>query len=136
MKVKKAAGFYVGIIAAVLCIVSGILYQTDFVSITYKEQVYDVTVVALLIAAGIISIIMLIIPKVDGFAPVVLCIASGISFLMFIHMMVWPIADTIYGIEPFAYVNEIILVGVLMVVSFLFAEVSLYLKKTKEPKEK
>ncbi len=129
---SKRAGFYVGIIAGILCIVSGIMYRTDFISISYKEQVYDDTVVYLLIAAGIIGIIMLLIPKVDGYAPVVLLIGSGVSALMFIDMMIWPISDTIYGIEPFGYMNEIYLVGGLLLASFIISEVALYLRKVKK----
>ena len=108
--VKKALGFYVGIIAAVLCAVSAFMYGTKFSSITYKEKIYDSNICLLL--------------------------GSGIAFLMFIRMMIWPISDTIYGIEPFQHMNEIYICAALLVLSFLFSEISLYMKKTKEAKPK
>lgn len=131
---KKAAGFYVGICAALLCIVSAILYWMNFSSIEYKEPIFDSKVCILLCAAGIISIIMLLINKLAPFAPVVLCAGSGIAFLMYVHMIIWPVSDTIYGIEPFKHMNELILCAVLMLLSFVVSEVSLYLKKIKVPK--
>ena len=74
--------------------------------------------------------------KIAAYAPVVLCAGSGIAFLMFIRMMIWPISDTIYGIEPFQHMNEIYICAALLVLSFLFSEISLYMKKTKEAKPK
>ncbi len=132
--VKKASGFYVGIIAAVLCIAAAVMYGMKFSSITYKETIYDSNVCLLLgITAGV-AIIMLFINKIAAYAPVVLCAGSGIACLMFVRLMIWPISDTIYGIEPFQHMNELYTCAVLLVLSFLFSEVSLYLKKTKEAK--
>ena len=134
--VKKALGFYVGIIAAVLCAVSAFMYGTKFSSITYKEKIYDSNICLLLgITAGV-AIVMLLINKIAAYAPVVLCAGSGIAFLMFIRMMIWPISDTLYGIEPFQHMNEIYICAALLVLSFLFSEISLYMKKTKEAKPK
>lgn len=132
--VKKAAGFYVGIVAALLCIASAVMYGMKFSSITYKEKIYDSNVCLLLgITAGV-AIVMLLINKLAGFAPVVLCAGSGIAFLMYVHLIIWPVADTIYGIEPFQHMDELITCAVLLVLSFVFSEISLYMKKTKEVK--
>ncbi len=61
-----------------------------------------------------------------------LLFGSGVSALMFIDMMIWPISDTIYGIEPFGYMTEIYVVGGLLLASFIVSEVALYLRKVKK----
>lgn len=134
--VKKAAGFYVGFAAVVLCIATAILYGTKFSKMEYKEPIFDSTVCILLCVAAVIAAILLLVPKLAGFAPVVLCVGSGISFLMYVHLIIWPVADTIYGIEPFPHINEVIICAVLLVLSFVFSEVSLYMKKIKAAEAK
>lgn len=129
---KKAIGFYTGLLAAILCIVTAVMYNVNFSPIVYKEQVYDTNICILLAATAIISAVMLFIPKLTNFAPVVLCLGSGISVLMYVKMVIWPIADTIYAIEPFPEINEVIICAVLFVVCFIISECSLYMKKTKE----
>ena len=132
MSIRKASGFYTGICAAVLCIAAAIMYNVKFSPISYKEKVYDANICILLIAAAVISIIMLFIRKIMAYAPVILCFASGIASLMYVKMIIWPVSDTIYGIEPFPYMTEIIVCGVLLVLSFILSECSLYMKKVKE----
>lgn len=134
MTTKKAAGFYVGILASLLCIISAVMYQTQVSKMQYKEPIFNSNVTILLVAAGVIAIALLLVNKLAGFAPVVLCAGSGIAFLMAVRLIIWPIADTIYGIEPFGQINTLITCVALMVLSFLVAEVSLYLRKTKESK--
>lgn len=130
-KIKKAGGFYVGIVASLLCIISAILYAVNFSSISYKEQIFDSGICIFLCVTAGVSIVLLLVNNLAGFAPVLLCLGSGISFLLYIKMMIWPISDTIYGIEPFAHMNEIIICAVLLVASFVLSEVSLYMKKSK-----
>ncbi|MCR1840332.1 hypothetical protein [Murimonas intestini] len=129
--VKKAAGFYVGIAAVVLCLAAAIMYGINFKSMEYKEPIYDSTVWILLSVTAVIAAAMLMVRKLDGFAPVALCIGSGISFLMYVHLIIWPVADTIYGIEPFPHIQEVIICAVLLLLSFIVSEVSLYMRKTK-----
>lgn len=131
---KKASGFYVGLIAALLSIAAAFLYGSKFSTIAYKEPIYDSNICILLYAAAGISIVLLLINKVSFFAPVVLCAGSGIAFFMYVHMIIWPVSDTIYGIEPFQHMDVLIQCAVLLVLSFVFAEISLYLKKTKAVK--
>ena len=132
MTMKKASGFYTGMFAAILCIAAAIIYSMKFSPISYKEKVYDTNICILLIATAIVSIVMLLVQKLIHFAPVVLCLGSGISCLMYIKMIIWPVSDTIYGIEPFPYITEVIICAVLLVLSFILSECSLYMKKVKE----
>lgn len=130
VSVKKAGGFYTGIIAALLCIAAAAMYGIKFKAISYKEPVFDSKICIFLLVTACVSVLFLLVRKLDGFAPVLLCAGSGISFLMYAKMMIWPVSDTIYGIEPFPYMNEVILCAVLLLVSFIFSEISLYMKKT------
>lgn len=128
---SKAAGFYVGLVAAILCIVSAIMYGVSFSRIQYKEPIFNSSVCILLVAAAVLAVIFIFVDKLAPFAPVFLCIGSGISLMMFIHVIIWPVSDTIYGIEPFTHMNELVLCFVLIALSFIVSEVSLYLKKVK-----
>lgn len=132
--IKKAGGFYTGICAALFCIAAAVVYGMKFSSISYKEPIFDSSICIFLCATAFISVLLLLVRKLDNFAPVLLCTGSGISFLMYAKMMIWPVSDTIYGIEPFPYIAEVILCGVLLLIGFVFSEISLYMKKTKEVK--
>lgn len=127
----KAGGFYVGLAAAILSVISAILYGITFSAIQYKEAVFDKNICLLLIVGGIVGAVMFFIEKTADYAPVVLCAASGIAIMLFIHVIIWPVSDTIYGIEPFAHMNELILCAVLLLLSLITSEVSLYMKKRK-----
>jgi len=131
MITKKASGFYVGVVAALLCVASAVMYGTKVSKMQYKEPIFNSTVCVLLAAAAVIGLAMLLINKLAGFAPVILCAGSGIGLLMAARKIIWPIADTIYGIEPFAQINELLLCVGLMAASFVVSEIALYLKKTK-----
>ncbi len=128
---SKAAGFYAGLIAVVLCIASATIYGISFSSIEYKEPIFNVTVCVLLAVVAVIAAVMLFVDKLAPFAPVLLCLGSGIALMMFVQAMIWPVSDTIYGIEPFAHMSELILCAVCLVLSFLVSEIALYMKKVK-----
>lgn len=128
---NKAAGFYVGLVAAALCVVSAVVYGITFSGIEYKEPIFDMTVCILLGVAAVVAAVVLFVDQLAPYAPVLLCAGSGIALLMYVHVIIWPVSDTIYGIEPFTHMNELILCAVLIVLSFVISEVSLYMKKVK-----
>lgn len=129
---NKAPGFFVGLVASVLAIAAAICYGVTFPSIVYKEPVFDVTICIILAAAGVISAALLLINnKTAGFGPAVLAVASGISFFMYVRMVIWPVADTIYGIEPFPQFTELVTVAALILGTLIVSEVALYMKKAK-----
>ena len=98
---KKAFGFYVSIFSCVLAVAAAICYGVIFPGIEYKEQVFDVRICVILAAAGVIAAVLLLAgEKTAGFAPALLCLGSGISLMLFINIAIWPVSDTIYGIEP------------------------------------
>lgn len=130
---NKAAGFYAGLIAVLLCVVSAVTYGVTFSGIEYKEPIFDVTLCVLLAVVAVIAAVMLFVDKPAPFAPVLLCLGSGVGLMMFVRVIIWPVSDTIYGIEPFAHMSELMLCAVFLVLSFLVSEVSLYMKKIRQP---
>ncbi len=127
---KKAFGFFATLVSAVLAVVSAICYGVYFKGIEYKEPVFNIQICIILAVIGVVAVALLLInERTAGFAPALLCLGSGISFLMFVQMVIWPIADTIYGIEPFAEFNKLVLCAVLMLVTLVTAEVGLYTRK-------
>lgn len=129
-KSKPAPGLYIALLSCILAIASAICYGVVFSKISYKEQVFDVTICIILAAVGVVSAVMLLVNRrIADFAPAVLCLGSGISIMMFIKMVVWPVADTIYGIEPFPQFTQLVVCAVLLVATWVCAEIALYAKK-------
>lgn len=127
---KKAFGFYATLVSAVLAIVSAICYGVYFKGIEYKEPVFNIQICILLAVVGIGAVVLLLInERTAGFAPALLCLGSGIAFLMYINMVIWPIADTVYGIEPFSAFTQLVVCAGLMIATLVVAEVGLYAKK-------
>lgn len=127
---KKAFGFFAVLVSCVLAVAAAVYYGVFFKGIEYKEPVFDVRICAILVIAGIAAAVLLLAgERTAGFAPALLCLGSGVSIMMFIKMMIWPISDTIYGIEPFPAFTHLVVCAALMAAALLVAEAGLYLKK-------
>ena len=129
---KKAVGFFAVLASCVLAVASAVCYGVLFSKIEYKEPVFDVRICIILAAAAVAAAVLLAGKRTAGFAPALLCLGSGVSLMMFIKMMIWPISDTIYGIEPFPASAQLVACAVLLVVTLLAAEAGLYLKKYRD----
>ena len=113
-----------------LAVAAAICYGVIFPSIEYKEQVFDMRICIILAAAGVIAAVLLLAgEKTAGFAPALLCLGSGISLMLFINIAIWPVSDTIYGIEPFPQITQLVVCAALIVAALLVGEIALYLKK-------
>ena len=131
-KSVKAPGYFVTLAASALAVVAAVCYFVLFKDIAYKEPVFDIMICVILAGAGVIGAVLAILgEKTVGFAPAVLCLGSGIGFLMFAKMVIWPVADTIYGIEPFPEFTQLVICAVALLVTFVVSEVALYMKKYK-----
>ncbi len=129
-KPKRALGFYVSLFACVMAVASAVCYGLLFKDIVYKEPVFDINICILLGAIGVIGAVLLLIgERTAGFAPAVLCLGSGVSIFMFVRMVIWPVSDTIYGIEPFPEFTQLVICAVLLVLTWIVSEVVLYMKK-------
>lgn len=129
---KVSLGFYMTAFSALLAVISAVCYGLLFSGIQYKEPVFNVAICILLPVAAIAAVVLLLSGKqFAGFSPAIMCLSSGISFLMFVKMVIWPISDTIYGIEPFPQITQLIICAVLFLLNFVVSEVALYMKKYK-----
>lgn len=131
LKTKRASGFYVTLLAALLCLASAILYSQYFRGVIYTHgPLFSDLAFILLIAGAVLSILLLFV-KLEGFAPVVLALASGAALLMFIYHMVWPIADIFTAIDPVSFIPQLRTCAILLGSSFVFSEIAIYMKKRK-----
>lgn len=129
---KMSLGFYMTAFSALLAVITAVCYGVLFSGIQYKEPVFSMAICILLPVSSVVAVVLLLSGKqFAGFSPTVMCLSSGISFLMFIRLVIWPISDTIYGIEPFPQFSELIICAVLFLLSFVVSEVALYMKKYK-----
>lgn len=127
---KKSFGFYATLLSCVLAVAGAIFYGVAFPGIEYKEPVFDLRICVLLAAAGVIAAVLLLAgERTAGFAPALLCLGSGVSLMLFINIAIWPVSDTIYGIEPFPQIAQLIACAALILVALVAAEVGLYARK-------
>ena len=130
MTSKKAPGFYAGMLACVLPIAAAVCYGVVFPGIEYKEQVFDIRICVILAAAGILAAVLLLAgERTAGFAPALLCLGSGVALMLFINIAIWPVSDTIYGIEPFPQITQLVVCAALIAAALVVGEIALYLRK-------
>ena len=130
MTSKKAPGFYAGMLACVLAIAASVCYGVVFPGIEYKEQVFDIRICVILAAAGILAAVLLLAgERTAGFAPALLCLGSGVALMLFINIAIWPVSDTIYGIEPFPQITQLVVCAALIAAALVVGEIALYLRK-------
>ena len=130
MTSKKAPGFYAGMLACVLAIAAAVCYGVVFPGIEYKEQVFDIRSCVILAAAGILAAVLLLAgERTAGFAPALLCLGSGVALMLFINIAIWPVSDTIYGIEPFPQITQLVVCAALIAAALVVGEIALYLRK-------
>ena len=130
MTSKKAPGFYAGMLACVLAIAAAVCYGVVFPGIEYKEQVFDIRICVILAAAGILAAVLLLAgERTAGFAPALLCLGSGVALMLFINIAIWPVSDTIYGIEPFPQITQLVVCAALIAAALVVGEIALCLRK-------
>ena len=130
MTSKKAPGFYAGMLACVLAIAAAVCYGVVFPGIEYKEQVFDIRICVILAAAGILAAVLLLAgERTAGFAPALLCLGSGVALMLLINIAIWPVSDTIYGIEPFPQITQLVVCAALIAAALVVGEIALYLRK-------
>ena len=122
----RAYGFYVTIAAAVLTFITAIVYQVSYSS----NQYYSAPVFVLLLLC-LPALVVLVLAKLDGFAPAVITALSGAAALAFIYAMYWDVSVVLVGIDKQAFDPEFIVCAVLIVASFIVSEVSVYSKAKK-----
>lgn len=133
--VKKAFGFYVSFVSALLSIASGLLYAHYFRGMTYTHgELFSVPAFFLCVLGGVAAIICLFIRHLEGYAPAIVGVCSGFATLMYIHKMVWPIADVFTAIDPVKFAGNMYILFGVMVGTWVVSEIALYMKKVKSKK--
>ena len=128
---KHTTGYYLTAVAALLSIVAAIVYRIYFMGVDYTHgSLFNNNIFLGLLIAGIVAFIMLMV-KLESFAPVVLCVASGFSTLAFLHVMLWPITDIVVAIDPVPFAPNLYLCIGLLVACFILSEITLYMRKSK-----
>ena len=61
--------------------------------------------------------------------PALLCLGSGVALMLFINIAIWPVSDTIYGIEPFPQITQLVVCAALIAAALVVGEIALYLRK-------
>lgn len=129
----RPAGFYITILAALACLASAVFYSLYFRGKVYTHgALFNDWAFYGLLAATLLAFVLLF-ARLEGFAPVLLCIASGLSLLVYIYHMVWPIADVFIAIDPVSFVPQMVIVGALLLGAFVLSELALYMKKRRLP---
>lgn len=129
---KPALGYYVTLLVVVLSLASAFMYRQAFFHVTYTHgPLFSPQAFYLLLGGAVIALALLAIKQAD-FAPVVLCLSTGLAFLFFVHRMIWPFADLVTAIDPVAFVPELFRCTGFIFASFVVAEVALYMRKTKK----
>lgn len=127
---KKASGFYASLFSCMLAVAAAACYGVFFPSIEYKEQVFDIRICVILVAAGVIAAVLLLAgERTAGFASALLCLGSGVALMLFINIAIWPVSDTIYGIEPFPQITQLVVCAALIAATLVVGEIALYLRK-------
>ena len=54
---------------------------------------------------------------------------KSLDSFLFIKIAIWPVSDTIYGIEPFPAFTQLVVCAALLAATLVVSEVVLYMKK-------
>lgn len=127
---KKGKGFFIACFSALLCLATAIYYYVSYGG----DQYYSSAVFYTLLAALPVAAVMLLV-GLDGFVPTVLAILSGVSILLYVYAMYWDVSVVLVGIDKTSFEPRFIVCCALMVLCFIVAEVALYSKMRKAPKQ-
>ncbi len=135
---KKTVGFYILLIASLLALAAGIyfvaIHGTFGLDSTHNGVCYDPVLVGLLIGGTVLTFVLIFLKKY-GLASAVSVIAPGVGICLFVHRCYWYVVDVFVGIdEKHGFDPKFITFCALLVLAFLFAEVALYMRKTKAVK--
>lgn len=131
--IKKKFGFYVVIVAAILCLAAGAYYEYvhgyfGLAQSSHKDN-YEAIVMWLLVGGAAVAGVCLAIGKF-GLASFAVTAASGVSIALFVHKCYWYVTDVLYGIDEKQFDPKFFIFVGLMAAAFLVGEISVYTKKS------
>mgnify|MGYP006873003429 CR=1 FL=1 len=134
---KKAFGFYILILSALLSLAAGVyfvvIHGTFGLDSTHNGVCYDPWIVGLLIGGSVLSALLAFGLKMDGLASAVAAAASGAGICLFIYRCYWYVVDVFVGIdEKHGFDPKFITFCALLLVAFLLGEIAIYARRTKK----
>ena len=127
---RRGAGFWIAAAAALLAFATSIVYRVSYAG----NMFYSFTVFLLLLLCLPVPSVMFL-TKTDGFAPAVLTALTAAALLAFIYATYFDISVVLVGIDKTGFDPEFIVCAVLITLSFLLSEVSVYTKYRKDAPE-
>ena len=132
---KKAFGFFVVVLAALLALAAGIyfvaIHGTFGLDSTHNGACYDPLVTGLLIGGALIACGLTVLKKY-GLASAVAAIAPGAALCVFVHKCYWYVVDVFVGIdEKHGFDPRFIPFAILLGLALLLGEIAIYARKTK-----
>ena len=132
---KKAFGFFVVVLSALLALAAGIyfvaIHGTFGLDSTHNGACYDPIVTGLLIGGAVIACALVILKKY-GLAAAVTAIAPGAALCVFVHKCYWYVVDVFVGIdEKHGFDPRFITFAILLGLALLLGEIAIYARKTK-----
>lgn len=132
--VKKGFGVYVTILAAILAVAAGILFQVVGGKFgAMQRNCYDLAIVGLLIGGAVVSIALVALKKF-GLAPAVVTAATFAAVLMYVHKGYWYVVDVFMDIDEHGFDPKWIAFVALCVAVLVIGELAIYTPKTRKVK--
>ncbi len=135
MSNKKAFGYIVLLLAAVLALAAGIyflaIHGTFGLDSTHNGVCYDPLITGLLIGGAVVAVALTLLKKY-GLASAVAAAAPGVALCLFVHKCYWYVVDVFVGIdEKHGFDPRFITFAVLLALAFVLGEIAVYARKTK-----
>jgi len=136
MSNKKAFGYIVLLLAAVLALAAGIyflaIHGTFGLDSTHNGVCYDPLITGLLIGGAVVAVALTLLKKY-GLASAVAAAAPGVALCLFVHKCYWYVVDVFVGIdEKHGFDPRFIIFAALIGLAFIVGEVAIYARKTKK----
>ena len=136
MSNKKAFGYIVLLLAAVLALAAGIyflaIHGTFGLDSTHNGVCYDPLITGLLIGGAVVAVALTLLKKY-GLASAVAVAAPGVALCLFVHKCYWYVVDVFVGIdEKHGFDPRFIIFAALIGLAFIVGEVAIYARKTKK----
>ena len=136
MSNKKAFGYIVLLLAAVLALAAGIyflaIHGTFGLDSTHNGVCYDPLITGLLIGGAVVAAALALLKKY-GLASAVAAAAPGVALCLFVHKCYWYVVDVFVGIdEKHGFDPRFIIFAALIGLAFVVGEVAVYTRKTKK----
>ena len=136
MSNKKAFGYIVLLLAAVLALAAGIyflaIHGTFGLDSTHNGVCYDPLITGLLIGGAVVAVALTLLKKY-GLASAVAAAASGVALCLFVHKCYWYVVDVFVGIdEKHGFDPRFMIFAALIGLAFIVGEVAIYARKTKK----